>query len=185
MDDSKREEARTVVDAVAGMTVAEIEASPMVAVHQEAQKWGYELSSTEAAHIAEAALDAAALTPPADPTDDDREALVAILVNNRQAIAGSMHQYVDSETTADLVLASGFRRPTPTTRESAKLPQNSDPIYDEREALIGIVMPILRDADGLNRSQRIGTDIVDGIEQAGFRRPLMSRFTITPKDDTA
>jgi hypothetical protein len=51
-----------------------------------------------------------ALTPPADPTDDEREALVAILVNNRQVIAGSMHQYVDSETTADLVLASGFRR---------------------------------------------------------------------------
>lgn len=111
-----------------------------------------------------AALDAA-LTPPADPTDDEREALVAILVNNRQAIAGSMHQYVDSETTADLVLASGFRRPTPATREQVV-----------RELVNAEV--IVNDGDGQweQPMRKEAERIAD---------TLLSRFTITPKDDTA
>lgn len=38
----------------------------------------------------------------------DREALIATLVGNREAVAGSARDYVDSEATADLILSSGI-----------------------------------------------------------------------------
>ena len=100
MDDSKREEARALIDQA----------------REVADYWKYH-RKLDTANLIERMADVLdiLLTPPADPTDDEREALVNLLVNNRDVIAGSMAAYVDSEATADLVLAA--RRPTPATRE--------------------------------------------------------------------
>lgn len=163
MDDSKREEARVLIARAVAESLHSQDRVIVEADRLDEVMISALLGTADLLAVADAVL--AALTPPADPTDDDREALVAILVNNRQAIAGSMHQYVDSETTADLVLASGFRRPTPATREQVV-----------RELVNAEV--IVNDGDGQweQPMRKEAERIAD---------TLMSRFTITPKDDTA
>ncbi len=78
---------------------------PVLAVHLEGKRWGYDLSATEAAHIAEAALEAR----PAPLVADSREAMRLVLESD----ACWMHDrdgdgwVFDAPSAVDALLASG------------------------------------------------------------------------------
>jgi len=85
-----------------------VENSPTLAVHAEAARFGYTLSSTEAAHIAEAAIAASGLRGgprEAAPSDTDRETAMRWA---RDWLGGPDEAPEDYAQTADSLLAAGF-----------------------------------------------------------------------------
>lgn len=176
MDDSKREEAK----ATPGLVV---DARTAAEYWKHQGKLGTAHVLTSLADIAEAAL-----TPPADPTDDERcptcgceaaypsaKHLVDCGTGGAEALAeeyrrGTGWSMAEGHAVVDAYLA-GFaaaRRPTPATREQVARTLYAEGAYCGNCAYEGW--------DSCEDCRTVTTRYAKG---------LMSRFTITPKDDTA